>query len=71
VVLVASFSCLLFKTFRIDNLWVEDGILAVLNAFCLPGLVRRLRFRSVVFLVCEQASSTDAFVISYKKVMAI
>jgi hypothetical protein len=37
VVLVALFSCLL-KTFPSDRYFVvEDGTLAVLNAFCLPA----------------------------------
>jgi hypothetical protein len=36
------------------------------DAFCLPGLVGRLDFSSAVFFACRQASSTDAFVISYK-----
>jgi len=67
VVLVALFSCLFKKlSLQINTLCVEDGTLAVLNAFCLRGSVGLLDIGSVVFLGCEQASSTDAFVISYK-----
>jgi hypothetical protein len=52
VVLVALFSCLLEKIFPSDRYFMR-------------GLVGRLDFASVL-LVCEQASSTDAFLISYK-----
>jgi hypothetical protein len=66
VVLVALFSCLLEKIFPSDRYFIGGGWNSGCSeCVCLRGLVGRLDFASVL-LVCEQASSTDAFLISYK-----